>query len=75
VGVTFTEIDPSLYDAFYAALEAQGPDVIETYYDRESDCVDGHGSEVIKALIAAGWTPPQSEVGPAPGVMLTPTLP
>jgi hypothetical protein len=70
-----TEIDPTLYDAFYSALETQGPDRIETYYDREIDCVDGHGSEVVKALLAAGWTPPQSEVGPDPDVTLTPTLP
>jgi len=54
----FTRTDPALYDAFYSALEAQGPDRIETYYDRDGDCVDGHGSEVIKALIAAGWAPP-----------------
>jgi hypothetical protein len=54
----FTRTDPALYDAFYSALEAQGPDDIETYYDRDDDKVDGNGSEVIKALLAAGWTAP-----------------
>jgi hypothetical protein len=54
----FTRTDPALYDAFYAALEAQGPDRVETYYDRDCDRIDGNGSEIIKALIEAGWTPP-----------------
>lgn len=59
----FTDTDQAALDAFFAALEAQGPDGIETYYDREGDCVDGNGSEVVNALLAAGWTPPRARSG------------
>jgi hypothetical protein len=54
----FTSTDEAAFDAFFAALEAQGPDKIETYYDRDTDKVDGNGSEVVNALLAAGWAPP-----------------
>jgi hypothetical protein len=54
--------DPDALDAFYTALEQQGRDM-DTYYDRDIDCVDGGGSDVVNALLAAGWTPPASEDG------------
>jgi len=57
--------DDSAYKAFYGALESafkrgdeQGGAPFETYFDPDIDCVDGNGSEVINALIAAGWTFP-----------------
>jgi hypothetical protein len=61
----FTKTDADAYAAFYGAMEAafkrgdeRGYAPFETYFDADGDRVDGHGSEIINALLAAGWIPP-----------------
>jgi hypothetical protein len=54
-----TRVDPDALISFYDALEADR-ERMETYFDRSDDCVDGGGSELVRALLANGWRPPQS---------------
>jgi hypothetical protein len=59
--VRFTETDDAAYESFFDALDAvkaERGDEFETYFHRGGDTVDGNASEVINALLAAGWRPP-----------------
>lgn len=66
---TFTDCDSAAFDALFTALEdarTRGEDYpddypeFETYFSDTEDCIDGNGSEVVNALLAAGWTPPRA---------------
>jgi hypothetical protein len=65
--VRFTRCDEHAYGAFFGALRAafdhgdQTGKYYETYFDHETDRVDGNGSEIINALIAYGWKPPEEQ--------------
>jgi hypothetical protein len=49
----------AFYDAIEAAIRARRGDIAgNTYVRRNVDTVDGIGSEIAAALVAAGWTPP-----------------
>lgn len=60
----FTEVDERAREAFHAALDAEDARRsaegwhLETTHDREGDYVDGHATEVVRALLAHGWRPP-----------------
>lgn len=42
-------------ELFFDALEAPDP----SYYDRQSGIVDLQAREIVTALLAAGWRPPE----------------
>jgi hypothetical protein len=58
-------------ELFFDALEV--PD--NGYYDRQSGEVDMQAADIVKALLEAGWAPPQPEVnGPSYGGPADPGL-